>query len=181
MNKILPVILFVAIGGFFYTTLSKVNKSSANNTKRIECQTKSVTVEKVFVHNPVMEAVSLLESNNYVIQSKIEYSKYMPSNLVYSLTKEQADKKLENVISTFVKKNNPSEHKVLINYSIYENDKKENGKTSTEENDYSGHLVFEFKLDDKPVYKIKTNYLDNGASDLKQRLTCVVDSFVSLK
>lgn len=181
MNKILPVILLVAIGGFFYTTLSKVNKTTSITTKRIECQTKSATVEKVFVHNPVIKAVSLLESNNYVIQSKIEYSKYMPSNLVYTLTKEQADKKLEEVISTQLKKNNPSEQKVLIDYTIYENDQKESGKNSNKEDLSSGHLVFEFKLNDKPVYKIQTNYLDNGASDLKQRLTCIVDSFTSLK
>lgn len=155
MNKIIPVILLMAIGGFFYTTLSKVNKSSINS-KRVACQTKTETSEKVFVHNPVIEAISLLQSKNFTLQTNNETVK----------------QNLEHILSTYVEEEKSSEQKVLIDLSIYEN-KEVTQKVPT------GELVFEFKLDNKPVYKMKTKY--SNKNEFNERLTCAFDSFVSLK
>ena len=95
MNKILPIILIVIMTFVAYGVYKQANKSI--KTKRIECQSKTTTFEKINIEQPLKEAVNSLKSNNYTIKSSIEYSKFMKSNLVNILTKEQADEKLEKI------------------------------------------------------------------------------------
>ncbi len=42
-------------------------------------------------------------------------------------------------------------------------------------------MVFEFKLNNQLIYKIQTDYMDIDAKDLKERLSCVIESFMSLE
>lgn len=180
MNKILPIILLVAIGFVSYGVYTQANKSI--KSKRLQCQSATTTFERIFVDEPIKESIKALKSNNYIIKSDIEYSKLMKSNLIDTLNIEQADEILEKTIKEFIKNetHKSSDKKVLIDYYIYENDKKDSGKKNDDAKKYAGYLVFQFKYDNKLVYKIQTDYMNIDGSDIKERMNCVFESFVSI-
>ena len=72
------------------------------------------------------------------------------------------------------------EHKVLIDYYIYENDKDDSGKKNKDAKNYAGYLVFEFKYKNILVYKIQTDYMKLDASDIEDRMNCAIKSFTSI-
>ena len=116
MNKLIPIILITLMTFVAYGVYKQANKSM--KTKRVECQSKTTTFEKIFVENPIIEAINSLKSNNYTINSSIEYSKFMKSNLIDILTKEQADEILKKVINSQIKeedKKTLDDTKVSIN------------------------------------------------------------------
>lgn len=179
-NKIVPIVLISILIFVFYGVYTQATKSL--KTKRLECQAKTITFEKIFFEEPVKEAIEILKSSNYTINSSIQYSKYMKSNLINLLTKEQSDEKLINTINKNLnildKKEN--KNKILIDYYIYENDKEDTGKKNKDAKSYAGYLVFEFKYDNKLVYKIQTDYMDINANDIENRMDCVIKSFISI-
>ena len=181
MNKILPLVVIILFSIIFYAIFKEATKSS--KVKRLECQTKTTTFEKIFVENPIKSAIDSLESNKYEINSDIKYSKYMKSHLINILTKEQSDEKLKKIIDKYINEKpitNKDDKKLLIDYYIYENDKEDSGKKNNEAKRYAGYLVFEFKYDDKLVYKIQTDYMNLDANDLEERMDCILNSFTSI-
>lgn len=68
----------------------------------------------------------------------------------------------------------------MINYYIYENDKEDSGKKNNDAKSYAGYLVFEFKYDNKLVYKIQTDYMNLDGNDIDDRMDCAVNSFISI-
>ena len=179
MNKILPITLLLLLSIISYSIYKEVTKSA--KTKRLECQSKTTTFEKIFMENPIEEAIKSLESNNYELKSDIKYSEFMKSHLIDILKKEQSDNKLKIIIEKYNHKNlNENNKKLLIDYYIYENDKDDNGKKNKEAKSYAGYLMFEFKYDNKLVYKIQTDYMNIDANDLEDRMDCVINSFTSI-
>lgn len=181
MNKILPLVIIILLSVIFYAIFKEATKSS--KVKRLECQTKTTTFEKIFVENSIKDAIDSFESNNYEINSDIKYSKYMKSHLIDILTREQSDEKLKKVIDKYINKNlinNKDDKKLLLDYYIYENDKEDNGKKNQEAKRYAGYLMFEFKYNNKLVYKIQTDYMNLDANDLEERMDCVLNSFISI-
>jgi hypothetical protein len=180
MNKILPIILLILLTFVSYGVYKQANKSV--KTKRLECQAKTTTFERIFVEEPIKEAINSLKSNNYTINSFIKYSKFMKSNLINILTKEQADEILEKVIKSQIKEpiKTSDDTKVLIDYYIYENDKEDTGKKNNDAKSYAGYLMFEFKYKNILVYKIQTDYMDINASDIENRMNCVIKSFIEI-
>jgi hypothetical protein len=165
-----------------YGVYKQANKSI--KTKRIECQSKTTTFEKILIEEPIKEAINALKTNSYTLNSSIEYSKYMKSNLVNILTKEQADEKLEKIIKTYIVDTNTQinsdDKKLLIDYYIYENDKEDKGKKNNDAKSYAGYLLFEFKYNNKLVYKIQSDYMNLDGNDIEDRMTCAIKSFTSL-
>ena len=45
---------------------------------------------------------------------------------------------------------------------------------------YAGYLVFEFKLKDELLYKIQIDYTNIDTSDIKSRMSCVIESFLTI-
>lgn len=178
MKKFIPVVVVVLFSYIFYVIFTQAQISS--KVKRVECQAKTVTFEKISVEEPVRESVDLFLSNNYEINSHIEYSKYMKSHLRDILTVEQSDELLKNVINTYIKEPNLKDEKISISYYIYENDKEDLSKKEAKSKLYAGYLVFEFKLKDTLIYKIQTDYMDIDAKDISERMECVINSFVSI-
>ena len=181
MNKLIPIILLVLMTFVAYGVYKQANKSM--KTKRLECQSKTTTFEKIFVEEPIKEAINSLKSNNYTINSSIEYSKFMKSNLINILTKEQADEILNKVIKSQINIEDSKisdDTKVLINYYIYENDKQDTGKKNNDAKSYAGYLMFEFKYNNILVYKIQTDYMNINASDLEDRMQCAIKSFIDI-
>ena len=177
-KNILLLILALFLGFAFYAVLTQVSKSS--KSKRVECQTKTITFEKIFTEKPILEAVKQLKLGNYEIISNIEYSKQMKSHLIEIFNKEKSDELLNEILKKYITTNTKNSNGVLIDYYIYENDKEDNGKKNKDAKSYAGYLVFEFKYDDKLVYKIQTDYMDIDANDLEDRMDCAINSFISI-
>lgn len=179
-SKIISLLIIILLSFIFYSIFIQATKSV--KSKRLECQSKTTTFEKIFFEEPIIEAINSFKSNNYEIISNIEYSKYMKSHLIDILTKEQSDEKLKDVIDKYLssKDTKASNKKLLINYYIYENDKEDRGKKNKDAKSYAGYLVFEFKYDKKLVYKIQTDYMNLDAKDIDERIDCVVNSFISI-
>lgn len=180
INKIIPAIVIILFSVIFYVVFKEATKSA--KTKRVECQTQTTTFEKIFVEEPIIDAINSFKSDNYEIISDIEYSKYMKSNLINILTKEQSDEKLKSIINKYLSLDNKqnNDKKVLIKYYIYENDKEDSGKKNDEAKKYEGYLVFEFKYDNKLVYKIQTDYMNLDGNDIDERMDCAINSFISI-
>ncbi|KAB7885333.1 hypothetical protein [Poseidonibacter ostreae] len=180
MNKILPGILILVILFVTFAVFEEVNKFDPKQ-KRLQCQEKTITFEKIDFEHPIWETNNLIETNNFIIKSNIEYSKLMPSHLINILTVEQADETLNKVLNTYIKYDIPNDKKLLIDYYIYENDKEDKGKKGPKSKLYAGYLLFEFKLDNKLVYKIQTDYMNIDAKDIEERMDCAIKSFLSIK
>jgi hypothetical protein len=180
MNKILASILILIILFVTFAVFEQVNKFDPKK-KRLECQEKTITFEKIEFEHPIWEANNLIETSNFIIKSNIEYSKYMPSHLINILDIKKADEILNNVLKKYIQSNIENEKKLLIDYYIYENDKEDKGKKGAKSKLYAGYLVFEFKLDNHIVYKLQTDYMDINGKDIKERMNCAVKSFLSIK
>ena len=166
-----------------YAIYSEINKTSIK-TKRMNCQNKTITFERIFPNitkEKLSKAKLLLQSNNYTLISRIQYSKYMKSNLINLLNKEQADKKLIEVISKHAISEKKENEKIIIDYYIYENDKEDKGKKGSKSKKYAGYLVFEFKYNKELLYKIQSDYMSMEAEDIKERMNCIIKSFLSIK
>ena len=178
-NKIISIIIIAFLSFLIYGIFTNTKKSV--KSKRLECQSTTTTFEKIFVETPINEAIKTLKNGNYEIVSHIEYSKYMKSNLVDILTKNQSDKILEDILEkNMIFKKEDSKEKTIIDYYIYENDKEDNGKKNNEAKSYAGYLVFEFKYENKLIYKIQTDYMNLNGNDMDERMSCVINSFLSI-
>lgn len=178
MNRVI-LGLVLALSIFFgYGIYSNLNKKSAKS-KRVSCQEKSVTFEKIISTKSINLAKDLLSSNNYQIVSNIEYSKLMDTVLIKFLNKEKADQLLIKNIEK--SKYIVSDKKLIIDYYIYENDKNDTNKKNDKAKLYAGYLVFEFKLDNQSLYKIQTDYMKQDGSDIEDRMKCVIKSFTTIK
>ena len=105
----------------------------------------------------------------------------MPSHLINILTIKQANETLDNVIKKYITSNIPNNKKLIIDYYIYENDKEDKRKKGLKSKLYAGYLLFEFKLNNKLVYKIQTDYMNIDGKDIDERMDCVIKSFLSIK
>ena len=179
-KMILPGILILLILFVTFAVFEEVNKFDPNK-KRLACQETTTTFEKIDFENPIWETNNLIETNNFIVKSDIEYSKYMPSHLKDILTVTQADEMLNSILKEHIKSNIANEKKLIIDYYIYENDKEDKGKKGAKSKLYAGYILFEYKLDNKLVYKIQTDYMDIDGKDIKERMVCAIDSFLSIK
>jgi hypothetical protein len=105
----------------------------------------------------------------------------MESQIDKHICEEKANEYLNKSINRYLKTKEEKEQKLLIDYYILENDKEDKGKKGTKCKLYAGYLVFEFKLDNKLIYKIQTDYMNIDTSDIPERMDCVIKSFITLK
>lgn len=181
MNKIFYLIPISIVLFFAYGIITKKETNPLKKEKRLACHKETITFEKVSNKTSIKEAITLLETSNYIIKSRIEQSKHMESTVLKHIDTNKADKILEKEIQAYIKEEKKSSKKLLIDYYILENDREDPGKKGDKCKLYSGYLVFEFKLDGKLIYKIQTDYMKDDTSDIPERMNCVVKSFMTLK
>jgi len=178
LNKLLLTFI-IAIALFFaYGIFTNLNKTTIKS-KRIECQNKTVTFESIYNKKKISEVQKLLLSNNFIIQSEINYSTLMPTVLKEYFDIKKADELLMKNIPQ--KEKIKSDKKLIVDYYIYENDKEDTNKKNAKAKLYAGYLLFEFKLDDKIIYKIQSDYMKQDGSDIEDRMKCIIKSFLTIK
>jgi hypothetical protein len=161
-----------------YQTIT--HKKQTTNTKRVPCQTKSITFEKIKDKNQTRTAQKLLVSGNYIVQSYIQKSVYATSKLFKYISQEDIDNITKNNINKIIKTKTIQKDKVLISYYTRENDTKDPGKKTKKSKLYARYLVYEFKLNNKTVYKIQTDFKNKQGKDINDRIKCVLTSFMSI-
>ncbi len=181
MKKIFYLIPLAIVLFFAYGIITNIEKTNSKKKKRVSCQEKTITFEKISNKNLAKDAITLLKTGNYTIKSRIEKSKYMKSQILNHITIDKANSFFENSIKPYLKELKNLDKKVLIDYYIYENDKEDKGKKSSKAKLYAGYLVVEFKLDKKQIYKIQTDYMKMDTSDIPERMDCVVQSFITIE
>ena len=176
----MKIYIFIVVLFISFLSYGIINKKENNpKSKRVECQEKVTTFEKIFDNN-LKSQKELLLTNNYEIISNIEYSKAMKSNLKNSYSTKNSDIILEKILKNHKTHNMSSEKKLQISYTIYENDKNDSGKKNKDAFLYAGYLLFEFKFKNDLLYKIQIDYMNIDASDIEERMMCAVDSFLSI-
>lgn len=178
MKKLVSLIIVLLIATIGFSIYKQIKKDL--KIKRVECQEKTITFEKIYHQNRVEQALRLLQTHNYRIESEIEYSQLMKSNLIHHLNLAQSKQLFESVLNSYLKEATPSQEQLVIDYYIYENDKEDKGKKQDGAKKYAGYLVFEFKLNKQVIYKIQTDYMNNDGSDIPERMHCVMNSFITL-
>ncbi len=169
-------VIFVAKD--IYKTIT--TKKTSATTKRVACQVKSTTFEKIHDTNDIKIAQELLISGNFIIQSEIQKSVHATSKLFDYISKDDIDDIVQTQIQKISKSKTDKADKVLVSYYTRENDTKDPGKKTKKSKLYAGYIVFEFKLHDKTVYKIQTDFNDKQGKDIEDRISCVMASFISI-
>lgn len=182
MKKIIFIIIGAITLFMFYGLFSEITKKKPK--KRVACQEKTITFEKIHSKALAKEAVELLKNSAYTLTGKVDYSVHMKSHLVTILSAEDLNLLIQQVIEEYTTSKNESANKLdktlEIHYILYENDKEDKNKKNPDAKLYAGQIGFEFKLDNKLIYKIQTDYMNLDAKDLKERVKCAIDSFVSI-
>jgi hypothetical protein len=172
------IVIFIGVGISVYEQISKKGK----NFKRLDCHKQTTTFERIYFEEPsIKTAISNIETGNYNIVSRIEFSKIMESKLTGKITVEELDDMLNDAISDYkTDAKNTSGTKTVIDYYLYENDKADTNKKNENAKKYAGYLMFDFKYNNRLIYKIQTDYMNEDGSDISQRMDCVIQSFTSI-
>ncbi|MGA1932302.1 hypothetical protein ACH5BF_06215 [Arcobacter sp. YIC-464] len=181
MKNSLVLVIIILLGFIFYGVFSQINKASSKNLKRVPCQNKTTTFEKINTEANIIEAIKLLENGSYKIEGYIDYSKFMKSNIKEIISEEEIKNRITKVIKAYKKSNLTFDKNLNIKFYIYENDREDKRKKGDSCKIYSGYIVLEFILDKKTVYKIQTDYMKDDMSDLNERIDCAIKSILSLK
>ncbi len=172
------VVFLILVAKDIYKTVT--TKKATATTKRVSCQTKSTTFEKINDINQTTIAQKLLVSGNYILESEIQKSKYATSKLFDFISKENIDNIVKTQIEKISKIKTDNTDKVLVSFYTRENDIKDPGKKTKKSKLYAGYLVFEFVLNDETVYKIQTDFKNFQGKDIENRISCVLVSFMSI-
>ena len=186
MNKIkkylgifIAVFLITAIGYSIYEQMNKEPMSA--KSKRIPCQKKTTTFEKIIKPQFVLEAQKLLKDGQYTLESSMKKSVYAKSKLFDYISLNQIDQMTIDTINKNIIQENNNDNRLFIKYYIYENDIKDPGKKTKKSKLYAGYLVYEFILNKKLVYKIQTDFMDFQGKDISNRIDCVFKSFLTIR
>jgi hypothetical protein len=150
------------------------------NTERLECHTKSTTFEYVYKKELVMAMQDAIKSGNVEIKSKFKLSEHMQTKLATHISLEQVDTMIQKQIDLHKDTTKDNTKKLLIDYFIYENDKKDPGKKTAKSKLYAGYLVFHFLIKGKKVYRLQIDFMEFQGKDIEEKIHCMMKSVLSL-
>jgi hypothetical protein len=169
----------VLVGFIGFGIYSKVTHKGAK-AYRLDCHNEVVVFENVYDKDIFKEVQSLILSGNYELKSEIRLSKYMATQMSKYVNMQDVDKLVDNQIKSYIKDKKSDDKKVLIDYYVYENDKEDPGKKTPKSKLYAGYLHFNYKLDDKSIYRFQIDFMDLQGKDISSRVDCAVKSLVTL-
>ncbi len=174
-------IIILLLGFLFYGVFTQIGKTSSKNLKRVPCQNKTITFEKINTEANISKAIKLIENGSINIEGYIDYSKFMKSNLESKVSNNDIKNRIIKILATYKKSDEKLDQKVDIKFYIYENDREDKRKKGDSCKVYAGYIVLEFSLNNQQVYKIQTDYMKDNTSDLDERINCAIKSLILLK
>jgi hypothetical protein len=131
-----------------------------------ECFTEVTAFDKVTNQTIFKDKYRQFIKTGALVESKIEYGKYMNSLIKGNIKLYQVDKIVTSHLT-----GSSSEYKVK--YTIIENDKLDPGKKSQKCKIFAGYLLFEFFYQDKSFYKVQMDFMSTKGEDLSKRIDCI--------
>lgn len=180
MNKTFVVTIIIVFSFLSYATINQLSKDK-KNMKRLPCQNETITFERINKNEYINDAIKDFENSDFIIKSNIEYSKYMKSNIKDNLSIKDLNTKFNKVLKKYIKDRKTHNNKLIIKYYLYENDKNDPKKKGSKSKTYAGYLKYKFIYDNKTIYQIQTDYMNIEGKNLENRISCVLNSFISLK
>lgn len=181
LKSIIFMLIVFAIGNEIYKQI--VIKPVSGKSQRLNCHTKYTTFEKIVNQKLIKNLLQTLKSDDYKIVVWADKSKHMKSvmfeDVYVEVIKNDFKQKIKEYQSTNIiaKKTND----IIIDMMVYENDKKDPNKKTEKSKLYAGYLEVTVKVDKKVVYKIQTDFMDLKGKDIPNRVSCIVNSIMSLK
>ncbi|KIM03791.1 MAG: hypothetical protein KN64_11230 [Sulfurovum sp. AS07-7] len=114
--------------------------------KRIECQAKSITFERIYSPSHIKEAINALKSGNVKTKYKMVPSVYATSQMEKYFTIEDVNNDLLKILANHKKQNKAKEQPLLIDYYVYENDVDNPGKKTEDAKKYAGYIRMTFYI-----------------------------------
>lgn len=150
--------------------------------KRLSCQKRVTTFERVYNLDEIKIVQNAIKNGNINFVSSIEKSIYMKSSLFEHISLVQTDKVFKQALSSYVKKETAIDTTAYkLSYIIYENDKLDPGKKNKKSKLYTGYVIVELKnMNNKDLYKVQIDFVDDKGADLSQSINCAVKSLMSL-
>ncbi len=178
---IIGIIIIFVIGNEVYTQINKKPKSI--KAKRLGCHSISTTFEKVLKPKLIKNLHQTLKSGDYKLVVWEDKAKYMNSVMFNYVDVKVINNDIKQKIKVYKIDNIVAQktNDVLIDVMVYENDKKDPGKKTKASKLYAGYLVVAVKIDKKIVYKIQMDFMNLKGKDIPDRISCIVDSIMSLK
>jgi len=173
---IVTVLFFYMIGSEVVSIVTK----KGPNTERLECHTKSTTFEYVYKKELVKTMQDAIKSGNIEIKSKFKLSEYMQTKLANYISLSKVNKMIQKQIDLHKSVSENNDKTLVIDYFIYENDKKDPGKKTAKSKLYAGYLVFHFLIEDEKVYRLQIDFMDMQGKDIEEKIQCMMKSVLSL-
>jgi hypothetical protein len=168
------IILFVSYG-----VITKLNDKGAR-AYRIDCHKEIVVFESVYDKEKLKKVKELIFSGNFKIKSHIRLSKYMDTQMAKYVNMEEIDKMLISKLNQNVDNKKENKEKAVIDYYVYENDKDDPGKKTPKSKLYAGYLHFDYRLNNKSIYRFQIDFMDLKGKDIEKRLNCTIKSLKSI-
>lgn len=182
MNKYVIVFITFFLGYFVVNSIYKeINRDKTpGKAKRLSCQKKVTSFERGFSNPEITYVQKLIEHGNTKFTSYVEKAVYSESVLFDYITLVQTDEIFKNNLEKYVKYNENNDESFSLQYYIYENDKNDPGKKTKKSKSYAGYTVFEVKnKNNKTIYKVQIDFMDNKGKDIKNSIQCAVKSFMT--
>ncbi len=174
---VITVVGFIAYGIFVQLNQSKV----PGKLDRLPCHKKITAFERGYVSpGDIKQAQKSLLSGNCQIKSDIDKAKFMNSTLFDFINLSDTDKYLLDFIQS--KTNNTISYNqgVIVDYTIYENDRKDPKKKSDTCKLYRGYVVLKIKNSNfKTLYQVQIDFMDHQGKDIFRTLQCALNSFLT--
>jgi len=182
MNKYIRILLGLLIlyfvGESIYSEIQK--DKTPGKAKRLSCQKKVTSFERGISNPDILYAQNLIEHGNVDFTSTVEKAIYSKSKLFEYISLAKMDDIFYNKLKSYVKYNEKNQEKYKLSYYIYENDKNDPGKKTPKSKLYAGYVVLEVKdLNNKNIYKVQIDFMDDKGSDIKETLDCTIESFMT--
>lgn len=164
---------------FIYLASSEIykqtNKKTAK-TSRIECQSKSITFERIYDKDKIDIIKENLLTGNFILETSIIKSTYMVSQIDNYLKIDKLNNLIKKIVGESKKPNLP----MNINFILRENDKEDPAKKSPKSKLFMGYIRVTFDIDNKTVYSIQSDFKDSMGKDINNRIECIFNSLKSL-
>ncbi len=141
---------------------------------QLECQKSSYTFDKIYNQELLDEANKLLNSGAYVLDGGLIKPKFGKSYLKDHISITQADDYFQKAI---LKASSQKNYFVKIKYEIVENDKNDPRKKDESCKLHAGSLMTSFRINEKEVFRMHTDFLKYDKDDIRDRINCTVKAF----
>lgn len=168
--------LLIAEG--IYTQLNK--QSVPGKAKRTPCLAKVTSFERSYGDDDIKSLRKKIIEGDFKIRSSIDKAVFMRSTLFDHIDMKKLDSHLIQTIKEYSNSKMAVNSNNIIEYRVYENDKKDPKKKSDSCKFFRGYVVMKFiDENNKTVYQNQIDFMDHEGKDIPQTITCAVSSFMT--